>query len=264
MTTKSLNISRLLVYPIKSCGPVDVSELECDAMGPIYDRRFMLTKPNGLFLSQRAHPKLALVQPSIADGMLTLAAPGMSRLSFPLQPPTGDEKPIRIFRTESRAKPVAGEAHEWFSTYLSEPVQLVTAVPSARFYYGTSVAFPDGAQLHLITEESLAAVSQAGDSGYSILNFRPNIVAHGLGDPFVEESITALHTDHIRLESQGPCERCVIPNVDPQAGRFRDGADILGLLKSLRNTQSSSPTFGVLLKVTEGNRIRIEDSLTLV
>ena len=69
----SLTLSGITVYPIKSAGGIALQEWEVDRFGLRYDRRWMVVDQTGEFLSQRSHPRLALVTPTIVDGMLRLA-----------------------------------------------------------------------------------------------------------------------------------------------------------------------------------------------
>ena len=65
-----IQISALIYYPIKACRghAVDVSNVE--RMGLEHDRRMMVVTPEGRFLTQREHSKLALVTPSISGEKL--------------------------------------------------------------------------------------------------------------------------------------------------------------------------------------------------
>jgi Uncharacterized Fe-S protein len=82
----ALHLSRLHVYPIKSAGGLTPDEWEVDAFGLRHDRRWMVVDTAGRMLSQRTHPQLALVRPSLADETLRVDAPGMPALELPLRP----------------------------------------------------------------------------------------------------------------------------------------------------------------------------------
>lgn len=82
--TVTLRLSALHIYPIKAARGIPLAESTVDAFGLRYDRRWMVVDESGVFLSQRSHPLLALVVPSIGDGVLLIDAPGMPTLRTPM------------------------------------------------------------------------------------------------------------------------------------------------------------------------------------
>ena len=99
-----MHISRLFIYPVKSCAPVEVDRLHFDQYGPVGDRRFMVVNPEGKFLTQRQLPKMAFIQPSVEINnshqieTLTLSAKDVS----PLHVPVNTLKIIACIRLPSR------------------------------------------------------------------------------------------------------------------------------------------------------------------
>src|SRR3954462_3623171 len=80
-------LTELNLYPIKSCGGIALREATLTAAGlmseQIYDREWMVVDAEGVSLTQRTHPKLALITPRIKSDTLELRAPGMLRLEIP-------------------------------------------------------------------------------------------------------------------------------------------------------------------------------------
>lgn len=85
-TTLPTRLTGLFIYPVKSCGGIALDEAEVDDFGLRGDRRWMVVDGAGSFLSQRKHPRLALVTTRIEADALHLAAPGMPTLTVPLEP----------------------------------------------------------------------------------------------------------------------------------------------------------------------------------
>ncbi|WP_010121911.1 MOSC domain-containing protein, partial [Burkholderia oklahomensis] len=77
-------ISDLFVYPIKSCAGIATVRAQLLVTGLEYDRNWMVTDPTGAMITQRTHPKLALVRTEIGERDLVVAAPGMPELRTPL------------------------------------------------------------------------------------------------------------------------------------------------------------------------------------
>ena len=81
-------LTELNLYPIKSCAGIALREATLTAAGlmseHIYDREWMVVDANGVFMTQREHPKMALITPRIKAETLELRAPGMSLNRLPL------------------------------------------------------------------------------------------------------------------------------------------------------------------------------------
>jgi uncharacterized protein YcbX len=60
-------LSGLYVYPIKSCAGIPLESAELSATGLRHDRRWMLVDEAGEFMSQRAHPRMALISTDLSD-----------------------------------------------------------------------------------------------------------------------------------------------------------------------------------------------------
>jgi len=82
----SLRLTGLTIYPIKSARGIPLEASEVDQFGLRHDRRWMVVNPSGEFLSQRTHPRLALIAPVIDGETLRIIAPEMPPLELPLHP----------------------------------------------------------------------------------------------------------------------------------------------------------------------------------
>jgi uncharacterized protein len=82
-------VKEIWVYPIKSAKGIQLSSAEFTETGFLYDRLFMITNKDNRFISQRTHPKLALLETSLTkSGYLTLRTPTKeSPIHIPLVEP---------------------------------------------------------------------------------------------------------------------------------------------------------------------------------
>jgi uncharacterized protein len=71
---ENVTLSGLYVYPIKSCAGISLDSAELSATGLRHDRRWMLVDEAGEFMSQRAHPRMALISTHLSDEQLTVSA----------------------------------------------------------------------------------------------------------------------------------------------------------------------------------------------
>ena len=233
-------ISRLFVYPVKSCAGVEVMHATLNPTGLEMDRTWMLVDQRGEFVTQREQPRLALVTPRWHGQELVLLAPGMSPLSLASD---AMERPVKVkIWGETVAAFDAGEAAaQWFSRILA-PAQTVAPGSQASGYRlvrfdpafqrvsnlrwtGGRMAlnqFNDGYPVLVLGEASLDALNQrlrdGGHNAVGIQRFRPNVVLTGL-EPHDEDRLDAVHietdTQAVLLGLVKPCPRCPIPNIDP-------------------------------------------------
>jgi len=73
-----LRVSRIFVYPIKSCGAFETDEWQLEPYGLLYDRNWAVVSDSGVCMTQLQEPKLCLVRPSIdlQKGTMTLVYAG--------------------------------------------------------------------------------------------------------------------------------------------------------------------------------------------
>jgi len=76
-------IASLHCYPLKSARGIELDQAALSIAGFENDRSWMVTAPNGRFLTQRELPQLALIQTRLTADALILEAPSMPALGIP-------------------------------------------------------------------------------------------------------------------------------------------------------------------------------------
>ena len=86
MVKTLMHISEINIFPIKSLRGISLDFATVEERGLQYDRRWMLTTPDGMFFTQREFPKMALISTWIeADGSgLGVAANSFGDVFVPL------------------------------------------------------------------------------------------------------------------------------------------------------------------------------------
>ncbi len=222
-------VSGLHIYPVKSCGGVSLPEVALDARGPVGDRRLMVVDADGLFITQRTLPALALIRVGVAGDVLTLSAPGHASLSVPLTAPAA-RRQVQVWGSEVDAVSMGPLAYRWLSDVLGTEAELVQmdaqSTRIANPHYAppdTQVSFADAYPLLLISEASLdhlnAKLRSAGlESALPMDRFRPNLVVTGT-EPHAEDAWRQIRIGDVVLDVVKPCDRCVTTTVDQQTGR---------------------------------------------
>lgn len=270
-------IARLFVYPIKSCAGVEVQEAMLTDTGLDLDRAWMVVDAQGIFMTQREHPRLALVHPQIKTDELVLSTSGMQDLRIALNV---ERQPllVKIWDDEVPAFDMGDDAAQWLTKFLVKPN--VTSHPSITGSYrlvrfnpahrrisslqwteGLQALnqFSDGFPLLVVSEASHAQLNErlvaAGHASVSIERFRPNVVLSGL-QAHDEDQLSVMYieagAEEVLLKPVKPCPRCPIPNVDPLTAQISQ--EVGDTLQSYRKDArvSGAVTFGMNAIVLRG------------
>jgi uncharacterized protein YcbX len=270
----SLRLSRIRAYPLKGAAGFDLPKARFDEFGIPGDRRWMLARPDGSFISQRSHPRLALMRVFPGDGAggneaewlrFEVRAPGMDPFHLSSAPAPGGWMEVRLFGERVRGRVVEGGT-EWFSEALREecrlvffPENLIRPVDAA-FAPGHKTGFTDGYPLLLTTEESLGDLNRRLKHPSSMLRFRPNLVVVG-GRPWEEDSWRVLEIGGVRLELVKPCARCSVTTVDPGSGTR--GKEPLRTLMGFRG-HGGKGYFGQNAVFSGNGSFRVGDSVRIL
>lgn len=230
MNEQALRISQLFIHPIKSCGGIAVDDAALIETGFEYDREWMVTDRDGVFVTQRQVPRMALIQPTLRSSDLVLRAPGMLALHLQLDTVEGDCT-VRVWNDTVEAFDMGDLAAQWFSDFLGQPLRLTRFDPdvhrlaSAQWTQDieSRTAFADGFALLVTSTASLKELNRrladAGHDAVPMQRFRPNIVIDGLEDAYGEDFIDTLTIESadgpVVVKLVKPCGRCTIPDVNP-------------------------------------------------
>jgi len=218
-----ITLASLIYYPIKACRGFDVYASNVERMGLERDRRMMVVTPEGHFLTQREHPRLALVTPTLEPGSVTLSAPGYDSMRVPLQT-NGTPVSVNIWRSQNvHAIDQGEEAAQWFSEWLRVPVRLVHIadgyVRNVNPFYAVNeddhTGFADGYPILIASEESLADLNSRLETPVPMNRFRPNVVVRGC-DSFAEDTWKRIRIGEVEMAIVKPCGRCVVTTIDKE------------------------------------------------
>jgi uncharacterized protein YcbX len=226
----SATISRLFVYPIKSCAGVELPQATLTETGLEFDRAWMVVDAQGVFATQRELPRMALVQPELKTFEMVLRAPGMLALHIALDKV---EQPVQatVWKDTVAAYDMGDVAAQWFSDFLGQSLRLVRFNPEQRRLSSAQWTgdaeglnqFSDGYAVLVVSEASLEGLNQrlaaAGEAEVGMQRFRPNIVLSGIDahdEDRLDELLVTTAQGEARLRMVKPCPRCPIPNIDPR------------------------------------------------
>ncbi len=234
-----VTVSRLAIYPIKSCAGLEVDRLVFDAIGPVNDRRYMVVRPDGRFLTQRQVPSMARVTPALTDAGLVLHMAGQSELgTCELKQPDHQQwRECQVWKDQTRGLDCGNEVAAWLEAALGQAVRLVympydvvRPVDSDYAQANDRVGFADGFPVLVTHQASADFLSDQLQRELAMMRFRPNVVVSG-GEAFDELQWKTLQAEQgaSSMHLVKPCTRCVIPLRNPQT--LEREADVTELLK---------------------------------
>lgn len=240
MRSMNVTILSLHCYPVKSCAGIAHNQASLSAAGLKFDRQWVVVDGKGRFMTQRTRPKLALIQPSLEDGNLTLNALGMPpmHVAKPQDDVAPRAVPVRIFSSDTLGADEGDAVAQWLSTFLETPCRLLRLHPHAArvaspehvdawraahddwapdFPAQHEFGFADGFPFLVTNQASLDELNEQlrakGEPPVPMNRFRPNIVLQGL-HAYEEDMLAGLGVGAMRFAVVKPCGRCPVPSID--------------------------------------------------
>lgn len=261
-------IQDLFIYPIKSLGGIRLTEAKVEERGFKFDRRWMLVDSEGIFLTQRTYPKMALLQVELGDtGLIVFDKRNPEdTLQIPYNLISDLEIEVEIWDDRVIAKMVDPGLDTWFSEKLGMPCHLVIMPESTQRKVSSkyavndeSVSFADGMPYLILGQESLNDLNSRLENPVLIDRFRPNIVFSG-GHSYVEDSWKRIRIGAVEFQVVKPCARCVLTTIDQETG-FQ-GKEPLKTLAGYR-TIGNKVYFAQNMVALETGTIRIGDQIIM-
>lgn len=270
-----MHISGLFTYPVKSCRGIAVSSAEADEFGFLGDRRFMVVNAaDGMFLTQRAHPRMALIETALTPDSLVLSSLGHGTVVVPLNAAAGPRQ-VTVWKSTVTAEDCGDAPAEWLSAMLGGSLRLVRMghafrrpMTKSASRPGDVVSFADAEPFLVVSEASLADLNDRllakGEPALPMNRFRPNLVVAGCA-PYAEDHWQRLRVGDMILRNGGLCARCPITTTDQETAER--GKEPLKTLAGYRR-DAADPTdvnFGTnLIHETKRGRMRVGDAVELL
>jgi uncharacterized protein YcbX len=225
-----LRLTAIFLYPVKSCRGIAVDSAQVDVRGLVGDRRFLAVDAAGRFLTQRVHPRMALIETALTADALTLSSLGHGSVSIArsgFRPPQS-EIVVTVWKDTVTADDWGDEAAAWLTDFLGLSCRLahigaayarpisphkipspLAQVPSPAH----EVSFADAYPFLVISEESLADLNGRLDAPLPMNRFRPNLVVTGAA-PYAEDAWGRFRIGKVVFHGATRCGRCVVTTTD--------------------------------------------------
>jgi len=257
-----------------------VPSAELDDHGFVGDRRFMVvTEAEGLFLTQRAHPRMALIETSLTADTLILSAAKHGSVSVPRAssptPHASLQRRVTVWKSTTSADDCGDEPAEWLSDFLGGSLRLVRMGGTYQrlnlkraAQAGDVVTFADSCPFLAVSEASLADLNgrlvAKHEPALPMNRFRPNLVIAGCA-PYGEDEWTKVRIGDAVFRSAGPCSRCPITTTNQETAER--GKEPLRTLATYRRdpVDTTDVNFGTnLIHETKRGTVRVGDAVGII
>lgn len=267
---KNLILSEINIYPVKSLGGISLTSSVVEQRGLKYDRRWLLVDENGIFMTQRDFPQMALISLSIHNGELLgehKTDKHISPLTIPLHSESSANIEVVIWDDKCRALLVGKEYDDWFSDALKYKCKLVFMPDTERRIVEKKfitdeqvVSFADAYPFLIIGQSSLDDLNSRLETPLPMNRFRTNFVFTG-GTPFEEDEWKSFSVGEIKFRAVKPCARCVITTTDQETSLRNE--EPLKTLSTFRRF-GNKVLFGMNLIADSYGMIKVGDKINLI
>lgn len=233
-------------YPIKSTAGQALERARVGSLGLEGDRRYMVTRPDGTFLTARTHPQLQRVAAEPVAGGLRIRHPERGEIAAREAEFAAEPLATGVWGDEFPALTTTPALDEWFSAITGAPARLLWLGPHSQRYrakIGRRLSFADGYPLMVISRASLDDLNTRTARAHRMAQFRPNLVVTGTA-PHAEDGWSRIRIGTLELAVDKPCARCVMVTVDPATGEFLPGREPLRTLGRYRRGPDRKIYFG--------------------
>ncbi|MDR0805817.1 MAG: YcbX family protein [Enterobacteriaceae bacterium] len=262
-----VTLSRLYVYPVKSMQGLALSHAQVGESGLAFDRIFMLTDPDGTFITARQYPQLVRFTPALLINGVSITAPdgqsqtvAFSEFSEPLSP-------TEVWGNHFTAHIAPEKINQWISGYLKRDVQLRWVGPEltrrVKNRPEVPLSFADGFPYLLINDASFQALQSRCPANIVIEQFRPNLIVNNAA-PFAEDSWQTIRIGEVIFDVAKACSRCIFTTINTESGTKHPQGEPLRTLQQFRTAENGDVDFGLNLIARNNGIVRLGDELEVL
>ena len=235
-----MQLSQINIFPVKSLDGYSSEKAIVEKRGLQHDRRWVISDDNFMCMTQRTHPKMALLKAVVEGDFLMIFEKQNPENYIKIGVDTeGSHRTVQVWDDAVLASQTCAEANEFLSDFLGKHCELYKMnakndrrVDEAYNLGDDIVSFADGYPFLIIGENSMRDLNERLGVPLSIRRFRTNFVFSG-GAPFVEDAFKNFKIGDVDFVGVKPCARCVLTTRDPDSGV--KGREPLATLQAYRS-----------------------------
>lgn len=261
-------LSRLFVHPVKSMRGIGVTHALADISGMSFDRIFMVTEPDGTFITARQFPQMVRFTPVPMHDGLHLTAPDGSTAVVRFVDFAPQSEPTQVWSAHFTARIAPEAINQWLSGFFKREVQLrwvgQDLTRRVKNFDTVPLSFADGFPYLLTNEASLRDLQHRCSASVQMEQFRPNLVVTG-AQAWEEDSWKVLRIGEVVFDVVKPCSRCVFTTVSPERGQKHPSGEPLATLQTFRTAQDNGDVdFGQNLIARNSGVVRVGDEVEIL
>jgi uncharacterized protein len=264
-----MQISQLFIYPVKSLSGIAKQSVEITNTGFKHDRRWMLVDENNVFLTQRTHPQMALLQTAETEKGIAVfhKQNAQASITIPFENAYSKKLTVTVWDDICEAVEVDQHLNKWFSDMLNINCKLVYMPDDSKRLVdkryagnGEVTSFSDGYPILMIGQSTLDNLNEKLTETIPMDRFRPNIVFTG-GHAHIEDELSAFSIDKINFLGVKPCARCVMTTINQQTAQ--GGKEPLKTLSTYRQ-KNNKIYFGQNVLQQQNGIINVGDEIKII
>lgn len=233
-------LTRLFIHPVKSMRGIGLTHALADVSGLAFDRIFMITEPDGTFITARQFPQMVRFTPSPVHDGLHLTAPDGSSAYVRFADFATQDAPTEVWGTHFTARIAPDAINKWLSGFFSREVQLRWVGPQmtrrVKRHNTVPLSFADGYPYLLANEASLRR-SPTTLSGKCKNGAIPPQSGGFRRVSWEEDRWKVIRIGDVVFDVVKPCSRCIFTTVSPEKGQKHPAGEPLKTLQSFRTAQ---------------------------
>ena len=175
-----VTLTRLFIHPVKSMRGIGLTHALADVSGLAFDRIFMITEPDGTFITARQFPQMVRFTPSPFHDGLHLTAPDGSSALVRFADFATQDAPTEVWGNHFTARIAPVAINQWLSSFFSRDVQLRWVGPQSalrlRRHDGVPLSFAEGSSCLLLIEAALRDLQRRCQVSVKIKVSPPSLV----------------------------------------------------------------------------------------
>ena len=260
-----MQVTQLNLYPIKSTQAYRVEQAFMQPQGLNFDREFMITEPNGTFITARKDKVLYQLSAfPISTGVVICHDNGERCVA--LYQEFRQQQTSEVWGNHFPSWVASETVNQWLSKLFERPVQLRWLGKETQRTITEQqlpMSFADSNPLLLVSQKSLEEVQKWSPVPIKMEQFRANIVIDG-NQAFEEEQWQSIQIGEVKFRFAQCCTRCILITRDIQTLELDPKAEPFRTLKQHHTNEKGKPIFGIHLIPENSGVIRIGDAIKLL
>lgn len=256
-------LKKIIIYPIKSLGGIQLQKSKASSKGLDLDRRWMLVDENGKFQTQREISELALFKTALSENAVVVSYKNDS-IEIPTNLNNKIERAVNVFDHDFLANEVDEEYNQWFSKHLNKHVQLVKMTDISKRIksftkppFESVVSMADGYPFLILGTSSMDNLNEKLEVQLSEDRFRPNLYVE-TQTPHEEDEWDELKIGETKFLVIKRCARCQVPTINQM--NATKGVEPLKTLSTYRRIENQI-FFGANMILKKEGIIQVGDKV---